>query len=68
MAASSRGEPRKGLDLDDAVSLLVGVFYADHLAGRDRDAGWSRRIVQMVLSGLIAVEPAVAVANRERVP
>lgn len=55
--ARDRGELRAGIDLDEAVSVLVGSFYAEHLAGRRRDAGWARRIVDLVLRGL-AVRPA----------
>lgn len=40
-----RGEIRAGLDLDVAVSALVGCFYSRYLSGDPFPAGWSRDLV-----------------------
>lgn len=53
-AAQGRGELREGVDLDQAVSVLVGAFYADHLAGRARGPDWTRQVVHLVLAGMLA--------------
>lgn len=40
-------------DLDGLVSLLFGVLYADHLAGRSWDGpGWAARVVDQVLPAI----------------
>ena len=52
-AGVERGELRAGLDVEAATSLVVGVLYADHLAGRDTSApGWPGAVVDLALSGL----------------
>lgn len=50
LAAAERGELRPDVDLDQLFSLIVGAFYADHLAGRPRGEGWSRSVVRLVLA------------------
>jgi hypothetical protein len=44
--AQEIGQVRIGADLEQVVSAMIGTFYADHLAGRDVDDGWSTRVVQ----------------------
>lgn len=52
-AGIERGELRADLDPEAATSLVVGVLYADHLAGRDTTApGWPAEVVDLALSGL----------------
>ncbi|MQA08699.1 MAG: TetR family transcriptional regulator [Pseudonocardiaceae bacterium] len=48
------GELRADLDIEHAVSMMVGVLYADHLAGRPMEPGWSESVVDSVLDGLRA--------------
>jgi AcrR family transcriptional regulator len=55
-AADDRGELRPGVDLEAAVSALLGAFYADYLAGRfaaDEPGapGWADAAVDLVLDG-----------------
>src|SRR5262245_33148982 len=50
--ARDRGELREGADLDAAVNLLVGSFYARYLTGDGLPANWPRRVVAVVLRGL----------------
>lgn len=57
-AAQVRGELRRGIDLDLAVSVLVGAFYGDHLAGRHRHWNWTHQVVTTVLAGLLTEENA----------
>lgn len=52
--ARDRGELRDGVDLDQAVSVLVGAFYAEHLAGRARTEDWPAQVVNIVLRGLLS--------------
>ncbi len=51
-AGRLRGEFRQGVDLEIAVSLLVGSFYARYLVESDIPATWSNQIVDLVLAGL----------------
>jgi AcrR family transcriptional regulator len=51
-AARNRGELRADADLDAAVSMLVGSYYASRLAGRRLPRGWPAAEVDAVLSGL----------------
>lgn len=48
----ARGELRADLDLDAAVNLLVGAFYARHLTGEGIPADWPVRVVDTVWAGL----------------
>jgi AcrR family transcriptional regulator len=51
--AQVRGELAAEADLEMAVSMLVGSYYATYLAGRvPRD--WQRRAVELILDGLCA--------------
>lgn len=49
--AVAAGEVRSGIDLEGAVSALLGPYYADHLAGRVAP-GWAPAAVDLVLAGL----------------
>lgn len=51
-AGIDRGELRAGLDVERAVSLLVGNLYADHLAGIPAGPGWAASVVDAALAGL----------------
>ena len=50
--AQKRGELRDRVDIDLAINLLVGAFYAQYLEGRAFDTGWEERVVDMVLTGI----------------
>jgi AcrR family transcriptional regulator len=52
--ARARGELRPGADLDMAVNMLVGSFYARYLTGEGVPAGWADRAVAAVMAGLRA--------------
>jgi AcrR family transcriptional regulator len=51
-AGIDRGELRADLDIERAVSMLVGQLYADHLAGRPMGLGWAQSVVDSALGGL----------------
>jgi AcrR family transcriptional regulator len=51
-AGVDRGELRADLDVERATSMLVGVLYADHLAGVPADPGWATSVVDDVLRGI----------------
>ncbi|CCK27810.1 hypothetical protein BN159_3431 [Streptomyces davaonensis JCM 4913] len=55
--ARDRGEIRPDADLDAAVSVLLGPFYADYMAGRGGRAGWAEDAVDLVLAGLRPTGP-----------
>ncbi len=49
--AQVRGELTDAADLETAVNMLVGSYYANYLAGRiPRD--WPQRTVDLILIGL----------------
>jgi AcrR family transcriptional regulator len=39
-------------DVQGTVSMLIGSFYADYLAGRPMNKGWERTVVRQVLAGI----------------
>lgn len=47
----SRGEIRPDADVERITSMVVGVFYADHLAGRPMGPDWAAAVVDDVLAG-----------------
>ncbi len=47
-----RGEIREGADLDTAVQMLVGAFYARYLAASRVPAGFARELVELTWQGL----------------
>jgi AcrR family transcriptional regulator len=50
--ARERGELRSDADLDSAVSMLIGSFYAARIAGRRPAPSWPAAEVDAVLRGL----------------
>jgi AcrR family transcriptional regulator len=50
--AVESGQVSADADLEAAVSALLGVFYADYLAGHGGRPGWAGRAVDLVLAGL----------------
>jgi AcrR family transcriptional regulator len=52
--AVETGELRADVDVERAISMIIGSFYADHLAGREMDADWDRAVIRSVLAGLRA--------------
>ena len=47
-------ELRPGANLDCAVSMLVGAFYARYLAGSQISAEFPRQLVETVWAGIAA--------------
>lgn len=52
--AIEAGELREDTDVERAISMIIGSFYADYLAGREMNAGWDRSVIRAVLEGLRA--------------
>jgi hypothetical protein len=50
--AQERGEFRLGADVELAVNMLVGAYYAQYLADSPFAEDWSARVVDAVLAGL----------------
>ena len=50
--SAARGEIRPGADLETAVNLLIGAFYARYLAGDRGSSDWAARVVDTVWAGL----------------
>ncbi len=50
--AEQRRELQDGADLEAAVSLLVGSFYARYLTGEGIPQDWPERVVKTILRGL----------------
>jgi len=48
----ARGELRRDADLEAAVNLLVGSFYARYLTGRGVEEGWPERAVALLWPAL----------------
>lgn len=51
-AGVERGDLRQDLDVERATSLIVGVLYADHLAGIPGGPDWAASVVGDALRGL----------------
>ena len=51
-AAEARGDLRPEADLDAAVTMLIGSFYAHYLTGDKMPRTWARRIVDTVWKGI----------------
>lgn len=51
-AARERGELRPDADLDAAVNLLIGSYYARYLSGEAIPPDWPERVVAIVWSGM----------------
>jgi AcrR family transcriptional regulator len=56
--ARERGELAPDADLDTAVLMLSGAYYAQHVGGEPAGADWEARIVDAALRGLGAVAGA----------
>jgi AcrR family transcriptional regulator len=52
--ARERGELRPGADLEVAVNMLIGAYYAQYVAGDPFGRAWTGRTVDAVLAGLTA--------------
>lgn len=50
--ARERGELKPGADIEIGAQMLVGAYYAQHLAGIPFREGWDERVVDAVLMGL----------------
>lgn len=50
--AKRRGELRRGANLDAAINLMVGAFYARYLAASTVPSGFPRELVTLVWPGL----------------
>ena len=50
--AEARGDLRHAADIDAAVSMLIGSFYAHYLTGDKMPRTWARRIVDTVWKGI----------------
>ena len=50
--AEKKGELRRGVSLDAAVSMLVGAFYARYLANSKVPAAFARDVVEIVWNGI----------------
>lgn len=55
--AQERGEIPEGAELQTAVSALLGIFYADYMAGVGGRTGWAEQAVDLTLAGLGAPAP-----------
>jgi AcrR family transcriptional regulator len=55
-----RGELRADADLELVSEMLVGSYFARHLAGLPVPRDWGERVVDMVLGGLAVGPPAGA--------
>ena len=50
--ADRRGQLRDGADIDAAVNMLIGSFYAYYLTGDTMPRDWARRLVDTVWKGI----------------
>ncbi|MBY8863380.1 TetR/AcrR family transcriptional regulator [Nocardia sp. CA2R105] len=50
-AGIERGELRSDIDPERVTSMIIGVLYADHVAGLSLDRGWEESVVDDVLAG-----------------
>ncbi|MCA1716201.1 MAG: TetR/AcrR family transcriptional regulator [Actinobacteria bacterium] len=50
--ARARGELREGGDVEAAVNMLVGSYYAQYLAGNPFPDDWPEAVVDTILAGL----------------
>jgi hypothetical protein len=51
--ARERGELRADADLDLAVTMLIGAYYAQYLAGDPFPPDWAERGVDAILRGML---------------
>ena len=57
--AAAKGELRENLDLDSAVGMLIGSYYAEYITGREIPDDWAEITVGIIWSG-ITVEGCTA--------
>lgn len=50
----ARGELREDVDVERVTSMVVGIFYADHVAGLPMPEDWEEGVVDDVLAGIAA--------------
>ncbi len=50
--ARQTGEIGKHADLEPAISMLIGSFYAAYLAGGPPEPRWPERTVDLIFTGL----------------
>ncbi|MCX6597535.1 MAG: TetR/AcrR family transcriptional regulator [Acidobacteria bacterium] len=62
--AAARGELQPEADLDAAVAMLVGSFYARYLAGQAIKPDWPTRVVALVWPGLARASTKPAARTR----
>lgn len=51
-AARDRGDIRADADLDLALAMIVGSFFATRIAGWEDDEDWAERVVELAWAGL----------------
>ena len=54
--AEERGDIRPKADIDAAVNMLIGSFYAHYLTDEKIPVTWARRIVDTVWKGIAATD------------
>ena len=52
LAARDRGELRRDADLEAAIEMAIGAYYAHHLSGEGFAPGWEERIADATLRSL----------------
>ena len=57
--AAAKGELRQDLDLDTALGMLIGSYYAEYITGREIPDDWAQTTVGILWSG-IGVEGGVS--------
>ncbi len=62
--AEARGDLRPDADIDAAVTMLIGSFYAHCLTGDKMPRTWARRIVNTVWNGIAKAAPPRRTARR----
>lgn len=46
--------------IEDAVTMMIGSYYAHYVAGGDPKEGWAERVVDVILDGLTKTSPVVS--------
>lgn len=55
--ARERGELREDGDIEAAINMLVGSYYAQYLSGDPFPEDWPEAVVETVLRGLVQTSP-----------
>ena len=50
--AAAKGELRENTDLDSAVGMLIGSYYAEYITGREIPKDWAEITVGIIWSGI----------------